>query len=239
MAVEAEGIKHKRTRLRLLVTLLGDRGLVGLRNPNVTSVDRVITYSSAQAGGGDADTANQVGLPHHKYWSKLTVQAAAPHPYWHSWAFGVVFMEKHIVQPLVPLLWLGEFTRVGHSTGRLQGHPRCCHYGNLGVRRGSPHLDLKLVSETQFFPYITSFADKSIKDGAHFSYEGHTDSDPNGNKAAHCLLTTRGLTPPLSPCNQSIPSDFAMVVMDHVNGKHLFHKYPYVTPDKALNKVSN
>ncbi|KAF9643903.1 hypothetical protein BDM02DRAFT_3132113 [Thelephora ganbajun] len=137
------------------------------------------------------------------------------------------------------------------TCGQLEGYKaiRGAVDGDLGVRRGLPHLGLKLVSEAQFFPYVTSFADKNIKDEGHFSYEGHTDSDPKGNKVvfiantegsqevvvkfieayynetAHCLLTARGLAPPLCPCDQFIPSDFTMAVMDYVDGKQLFPAY--------------
>ncbi|KAF9645003.1 hypothetical protein BDM02DRAFT_723344 [Thelephora ganbajun] len=113
---------------------------------------------------------------------------------------------------------------------------------NYVVQPLTPLLWLGHVHTPQFFPYITSFTDRSTTDEVRFSYERCTDPDPNGNEAAfipntednqkivikfteafnktaHCLLAARNLAPPLLSCDPSVSGDFAMVAMNYVDGK--------------------
>ncbi|KAF9647196.1 hypothetical protein BDM02DRAFT_3270442 [Thelephora ganbajun] len=46
------------------------------------------------------------------------------------------------------------------------------------------------------------------------------------------------LAPPLLSCDRSIFGNFTMVVMNYVDGKQLFQKYPYESPGEVLNNVS-
>ncbi|KAF9647213.1 hypothetical protein BDM02DRAFT_3129920 [Thelephora ganbajun] len=55
------------------------------------------------------------------------------------------------------------------------------------------------------------------------------------NEKVHCLLTAKGLALPLRSCNRPTSGNSTMVVMNYVNGKQSFHKYPYVTPHEVLH----
>lgn len=123
------------------------------------------------------------------------------------------------------------------------------------------HLDFMAISEARFFPYITSFTKIDTGHEVQFSYE--TTADPNhlGDKAvfvastqdgrkivvkftevyndeAHSLLAAAGLAPQLLSCDRSRFSDFTMVVMDYVDGKQFFYRYPDATPPGVLDEVS-
>jgi serine/threonine protein kinase len=173
---------------------------------------------------------------------------------------GAVFTDKPIVQPLTSFLWLGcmhasetQYAQVTRLFAAL----------SMGIRELETfysELDFGEVSKARFFPHITSFTDTNGHK-IQFTYERYADPIPEGSKAVfiantqdgqkivvkfteayndtgHSLLAANGLAPPLLSCDRSTFSDFAVVVMGYVDGKQLFHRFPYVTPSPILGKVS-
>jgi len=122
-------------------------------------------------------------------------------------------------------------------------------------------LDFTLVSDARLFPHVTSFTERGTGREVHFSYESYVDPNNHGEKAvfiastqdgrkivvkftevyneeAHSLLAARGLAPRLLSCDRSRFSDFVMIVMDYVDGKQFFDRYPDATPPGVLDEVS-
>ncbi|KAF9643199.1 hypothetical protein BDM02DRAFT_3264192 [Thelephora ganbajun] len=219
---------HQDGVMPLVVTLLGDRDLVGLRNSDGTFVNRVITYSPVQTG-------TQVHLLLCE-WKDEIGGRDTDVPTELDYCIASVDHTSYLVVP---------FERSRRSQGpsqRFNGNPGARRDFPTWISSSSPKLDFSLTS-----PPSPTKAPKTRLT----SVTKDTGSDPNGNRAAfiantednqkavvkftevynrtaHCLPTARVSR----PCDRSISSDLTMVVMDHA------HEYPYMTPDKVLNKVS-
>jgi len=173
---------------------------------------------------------------------------------------GAVFTDKHIVQPLTPLLWLGHVHARKPQYREVTKLFAALLMGISELEVFYSALNLAVASEARFFPHITSFV-TDTEGEVQFSYEQYADPDPETtkavfiantqdgrkivvkfaeayNKEAHSLLVAEGLAPPLLYCDRPAFSDFTMVVMEHVDGEQLFHKYLEATPTQVLDEVS-
>ena len=138
---------------------------------------------------------------------------------------GAVLTDRPIVQPLTPLLWLG------HVHARRQQYQEVAKLFaalSMGISELEVFysgVDFNVVSETRFFPHITSFY-TATGSRVKFQYEQYADPDPETSKAvfiaktrddrkivvkfaeayneeAHSLLAAKGLAPPLLSCDLS------------------------------------
>ncbi|KAF9645007.1 hypothetical protein BDM02DRAFT_3131401, partial [Thelephora ganbajun] len=207
-----------------LTTLLGNRDLIPL-----------LFELKNEMSCGDADATHQVGLLYCKYWSyKKEANRASCCPTFLLTLMGswLCVLGTHQQNRQAP-------TRIREGGFKFQmkvpemmcmGVPKLFVTLSAGILGLEEFHHLELVSEAQFFPYVTSFTDKTMKGEVRSSYKGCTDPDPNSNKTVftadtednllivikfierfnettHCLLAAGDLVPPLRPCGRSIAGE--------------------------------
>ena len=177
---------------------------------------------------------------------------------------GAVFTDKPIIQPLTPLLWLGNLHARKPRYEEVTRLFAALSTGIQELEEFYSQVDFKLVSEARLFPYITTFTEKGTGCEVQFTYEKSTDPIPGDNKAAfiantqdgrkivikfkesynatgHSLLAAEGLAPPLLTSDRSTCSDFTMVVTGYTGGMQTLsylYSQGYNTPPDSLPSIS-
>ena len=105
-----------------------------------------------------------------------------------SWLFvlGAVFTNSSTVQPLTPLLWLGDMHGWIPQYAEVTRIFAVLSMDISELEEFYSHLDLALISEARFFPYITSFAEGNTGRKVQSDYETYADPNPDGKKVVHC-----------------------------------------------------